>query len=85
MLRHLSDYCVIAVTNEMIPARDSDHCDYPDCEQHWSVFASLLCKLLVESRPYIVRADEDGQAESLLHRIDVAIKLVPQQPTPWDQ
>lgn len=64
------------------PARDADHCDFPDCEKHWSAFARMLSGLLVECRPYVVKADVGQQAHPhlLLHKIDVAVKNSPLEP-----
>lgn len=71
-----------AVETSPKPARDADHCDFPDCEKHWSAFARMLSGLLVECRPYVVKADVGQQAHPhlLLHKIDVAVKNSPLEP-----
>ncbi len=59
--------------------RSQENCDFPDCEQHWTYVAGLLRDLLVECRPYVVKADvgEQGHAHLLLHKIDMAVTNSP--------
>jgi hypothetical protein len=75
--------CVVVVRaaapETKAPTRDAEHCDYPDCGQHWSYVASLQRGLLTECRPYVVKADIDAGAHAhhLLRKIDVALKNSP--------
>jgi hypothetical protein len=66
---------------ETKPARDADHCDYPDCEQHWTYVATEQKKLLSEARAYVLsfasitkHPTAPADAHDLVKRMDVWIK-----------
>jgi hypothetical protein len=66
------------------PARDADHCDYPDCEQHWTYVATEQRKLLSEARAYVLsfasitkHPTAPADAHDLVKRMDAWIKNSP--------
>lgn len=66
------------------PGRDADHCDYPDCEQHWTYVATEQRKLLSEARAYVLsfasitkHPTAQADAHDLIRRMDGWVKNSP--------
>jgi hypothetical protein len=57
------------------PARDAEHCDFPDCEQHWMFVASQQRQLLAEW------LHEFGSTSKLSARTRVTLKNSPLEPS----
>jgi hypothetical protein len=84
MVTAIASYLSSAVETEAKPARDADHCDYPDCEQHWTYVATEQKKLLSEARAYVLsfasitkHPTAPADAHDLVKRMDVWIKNSP--------
>lgn len=55
------------------PARDADHCDFPDCEQHWTFVVEQLVDFM-EKRCVGIEQSADAARWELIKRVRAAQK-----------
>jgi hypothetical protein len=74
--------------SETKPARDADHCDYPDCEQHWRLmYERARSALLLERRRLVSLADHhakkgrDDSADDVRERVAAIDRALPAEKT----
>lgn len=61
------------------PARDADHCDFPDCEQHWSAEVLRLRSVLTG---LLRHCDLDPKGETLFEVAVIAARKALRSPSP---